>query len=344
MEYLEKIFEKGLLARSIEEIDLGKNKGIFVKIGIVSETTSFLIIRNNDATETTSEEFFGQERVVIPGSKWRGAERTYALSLLRKYNGLVPQEYERNAIEKKELLIRNPLSALYGDSSIGTGNEATSIASRIYYDWSYSFEPLGLITERFTHNTLSESGTILWDKDKGEPARNALYNTQYIKPGVKFVRFVTLENVSKELLDLAILTIMGTRRYGARTAIVGENIYNNIIAIGFSRGDKPLTSYTLLSDAWSTNNYDPEKQIAQNMEGIYGDYLLSGNDLKSYLSEVINLKDDKDKLTQYANAIVKKMQIDWKDRFEKKNNKKKKGKGEEENEDTEDQADSDLSN
>jgi len=57
------------------------------------------------------------------------------------------------------------------------------------------------------------------------------------------------------------------------------------------------------------------------MEGIYGDYLLGGNDLKSYLSEVIKLKDDKDKLTQYANAIVKKMQIDWKDRFEKKNNK-----------------------
>jgi len=343
MEYLEKVFEKGLIARRIEEIDLGKNKGIFVKIGIVSETTSFLIIRNNDATETTSEEFFGQERVVVPGSKWRGAERTYALSLLRKYNGLVPQEYERNAIEKKELLIRNPLSALYGDSSIGSGSEATSIASRIYYDWSYSFEPLGVITERFTHNTLSESGTILME-EQGKTASNALYNTQYIKPGVKFVRFVTLENVSKELLDLAILTIMGTRRYGARTAIVGENIYNNIIAIGFSKGDKPLTSYTLLSNAWSTNNYDPEKQIAQNMAEIYGDYLLSGNDLKSYLSEVIKLKDDKDKLTQYANAIVKKMQNDWKDRFEKKKDKRKKGKGEEENEDTEGQADSDLSN
>jgi CRISPR-associated protein Csc2 len=339
MEYLEKIFEKGLIARSIDEIDLGKNKGIFVKIGIVSETKGFLIIRNNDPTETTSEEFFGQERVVIPGSKWRGAERTYALSLLRKFNGLVPQEYERNAIEKKELLIRNPLSALYGDSSIGSGIEASSIASRIYYDWSYSFEPLGLITERFTHNTLSESGTILMEEE-GKTARNAIYNTQYIKPGVKFVRFVTLENVSKELLDLAILTIMGTRRYGARTAIVGENIYNNIVGIGFSRGDKPVTSYTLLSNAWSNNNYDPEKQIAQNMTDIYGDYLLSGNELKIYLSEVTKLKDDKDKLTQYANAIVKKMQKDWKDRFEKK----KKRKGEEENEDTEDQADSDLSN
>ncbi len=338
MDYMDRIYEKGLLPKNIEEIDLGKNKGIFVKIGIVSETTGFLIIRNNEPTETTSEEFFGQERVVIPGSKWRGAERTYALSVFRKYKGLIPEGYERNAIDKKDLLINNPLSALFGDSSIATGNEATSIASRIYYDWSYSYEPLGLITERITHNTLSESGTILMD-DSGKTASNALYNTQYIKPGVKFVRFVTLENVSRELLDIAALTIIGTRRYGARTAIVGENVYNNIVAIGFSRGDRPVTSFTLLSEAWEKGVYDPQKQIIEAMKANYGENLLVGDELNSYIKDVVDLKNNETKLREYSNSIINKMKKDWKERFEKK----KKGKGGSNNEDTEDKADSDLS-
>jgi CRISPR-associated protein Csc2 len=337
MDYMERIYEKGLLPRNIEEIDLGKNKGIFVKIGIVAETTGFLIIRNNEPTETTSEEFFGQERVVIPGSKWRGAERTYALSIFRKYKGLIPQDYERNAIDKKELLINNPLSALFGDSSIGSGNEATSIASRIYYDWSYSFEPLGLITERITHNTLSESGAILME-DGGKTASNALYNTQYIKPGVKFIRFVTLENVSRELLDIASLTIIGTRRYGARTAIVGENVYNKIVAIGFSRADRPVTSYTILSEAWESGVYDPEGRILEAMKLNYGENILVGEELNAYIKDVIELKNNESKLREYSNAIVNKMKKDWKDRFEKK----KKDKGGSNNEDTEDKNESDI--
>ena len=317
MDFFENIYEKGLLTKKVDELDLGKNKGIFVKIGIISETTGFLIIRNNDPTETTSEDFYGQERVVIPGSKWRGAERTYSLSLFRKFKGLIPEGYERNAIEKKDLLIQNPLTALFGDSSIGADIEASSVASRIYYDWSYSFERLALITERITHNTLSETGTILMEKN-GEVASNALYNTQYIKPGIKFIRFVTLENVSKELLDIAVLVILGTRRYGARTAILGENVFNNIVAIGFSRKDRPITSYTILSEAWETERYEPEKMIVDKMRSVYGDNLLAGDELKSYLNSVSELKNDESKLREYSQAIVNKMKSDWKDRFEKK--------------------------
>ena len=118
----------------INEIDLKKNYGVFVKIGIVSETCGFFINRNNEATEITSETFSGEDRVLIPASKWRGAERSYLLSELRKVEGLIPSDYSRNMVLKKSSL-KNPSSLVYGDSSTGTGNEAAGIASRVFYDW-----------------------------------------------------------------------------------------------------------------------------------------------------------------------------------------------------------------
>ena len=124
----------------ISQIDLKKNHGIFLKIGIVSETCGFFINRNNEATEITSENFLNEDRLVVPASKWRGAERSYLLSELRKVGGIIPEDYSRNMATRK-VLLQNPSSLIYGDSSTGSGNEAAGIASRVFYDWSYSFSP-----------------------------------------------------------------------------------------------------------------------------------------------------------------------------------------------------------
>ncbi len=313
MSKIDEIIEKGLLARNIEESDLRKNTGIFVKIAIISETTSHLIIRNNEPTETTSEEFFGDERVVIPASKWRGAERSFILSWLRRIDGIIPKEYERNAVQKKNLL-KNPISLLYGDSSTGQNKEATSIASRNYYDWSFSFEPLPEITERLVHNSLSDSGTILMD-EKGQVQRNAIYNIQYIKPGVKFVRFVTLENVSKELLILQLIAIIGTTRYGARTAILGDNVKNKVIAIGFSKSDKPVSSYTIMEALWNKKSNNIEEEVIKQMKYSYGDDLLIQDDIENFLSETKEVMKNKDILKNICKLIVQKMDFDWKEFF-----------------------------
>ena len=120
----------------INQLDLRKNYGIFLKIGIVSETRGFFINRNNEATEITSETFMNEERLVVPASKWRGAERSYLLSELRKIEGAIPEGYSRNMATRKALL-QNPSSLIYGDSSTGSGSEAAGIASRVFYDWSY---------------------------------------------------------------------------------------------------------------------------------------------------------------------------------------------------------------
>lgn len=309
IEKLNNLIERGLLVNT-EKLDLKKNHGIYVKIGIVSETIGFLISRNNEPTELTTDNFGDEERCMVPGQKWRASERSYLLSELRKIDGIIPAGYSRNMNKKKSLLL-NPTSLLFGDSSIGSGSDMGSIASRCFYDWSYSFEPSGEISTRLTHNTLSDDGTILHDI-KGKTEANAIYNVPYIRPGVKFIRFVTLENVSLELLELELIAIMGTSRYGARTSILGDNIKNNIIAIGFSKGDKPISSYSVINEDWKSGKYDPENDILNSMIETYNESnLISGSDLEQFLKETMELRKNKEELRSKCTTIITKMDNDW---------------------------------
>lgn len=293
----------------INEIDLKKNYGVFVKIGIVSETCGFFINRNNEATEITSETFSGEDRVLIPASKWRGAERSYLLSELRKVEGLIPSDYSRNMVLKKSSL-KNPSSLVYGDSSTGTGNEAAGIASRVFYDWSYSFEPIPEITIRLTHNSISEEGTIIHEKD-GTVKKNAIFNSPYIKPGVKFIRYISVENSSIEMLALVIMAIMGTTRYGARTAILGDNIKNKIIGIGYSKKETPISSFTTVKKSWDTKKYDPEKDIIDEMKSVYKEDLITGERIHQLTSIVQGIKDDNKLIKDLCTVINTKMDRDW---------------------------------
>lgn len=305
---IEKLEERKLLLK-IEDIDLRKNYGAFLKIGIVSETIGFFINRNNEPTELTSESFLGSERLVVPAQKWRGAERSYLLSELRRAAGIIPEEYSRNMVIKKKLL-KNPSSLIFGDSSTGSGTEAAGMASRMFYDWSYSYEPLAKISVRYTHNTLSEEGTILHE-ESGTPKSNAIYNTPYVRPGVKLIRYVSMENSSREMLLLGLLAISGTTRYGARTAILGDNIRNKIVAIGFSKRETPVSSYSTIMRAWESGSYDPETLVAKEMHNAYGENLMNEEELKSLMTEVNQLRASPDQLKSMGMVLVHKMDSDW---------------------------------
>ncbi len=304
-------FGKILKLPVIGEIDLRKNQGIFVKIGVVSETTGFFINRNNESTELTSENFWEEERLVVPASKWRGAERSYLLSELRKVEGVIPTDYSRNMVERKGLL-KNPLSLIYGDSSTGKSLEAAGIASRVFYDWSYSYEPLSDITVRLLHNSLSDSGAIL-QKDEGSVKSNALYNTPYVKPGVKLIRFISLENVSIEMFALVMMAIVGTTRYGARTAILGDNMTNKVVSIGISKMETPVSSYTVMKNAWDSKKYEPEADILKAMKDAYGENLIYGDKINDLIGKILRMRSDKQLLSDICRQINAKMENDWKE-------------------------------
>jgi len=312
-------FERNEWVLPLNKLDLGKNYGIFLKIGIVSTTTGYFIDRNNEATEITSEEFNGENRIIVPAAKWRGAERTFILSVLRKA-GLVDPEYSRNMVKKKAQL-SNPASLLWGDSSTGNSNEAAGIASRSFYDWSYSFEPKSEIILKLMHNTLGDDGSILKDdKEKSKVAPNAIYNTNYIVPNVKFVRFITLENVSFEMLLLQLMAILGTTRYGARTAILGDNMHNQVVSISGAKGDKPITSYTIMERAWKEGKYEPEKMIIEAIQNNYSQ-ILKDIELGELLDIAKNLINNAEDLKKIYEPLNKKMKEDWKHLFKKDSKK-----------------------
>lgn len=316
----------------ISQIDLKKNHGIFLKIGIVSETCGFFINRNNEATEITSENFLNEDRLVVPASKWRGAERSYLLSELRKVGGIIPEDYSRNMATRK-VLLQNPSSLIYGDSSTGSGNEAAGIASRVFYDWSYSFEPLAKISLRLTHNSLSDEGTILHEQS-GNIKSNAIFNSPYIKPGVKLIRYISVENCSVEMLALILMAISGTTRYGARTAILGDNIKNKIIAIGHSKRETPISSYTSVKKSWESGEYRPEEAVLSDMKESYGERLMDGEKLYTLLKLVNAIKSDKELLKEMCTVLNTKMNKDWLD-FWGEAVKKEKGTKQKNLEDTE---------
>jgi len=304
------LIDKGYLI-DLKDLDIRKSYGKVLKIGIVSKTISYFIDRNNDAREITSDEFKGKIRAIVPASKWRGPEKTYSTALMRKFN-LISAKYARNMIEKKEDM-KNPMSLLFGDMSVS--DNAAAIASRSYYDWSYSYEELTEISMNLQHNSLDDSGAILrkWDKQKknSNTAPNAIYDTNYIKPDTKFIRFITLENISPEMLYLQIATTIGTTRYGGRTAILGDNIENNIIAIGFSKGEKPISSYTIMEKAWENDNYEPEKLLLDEMNNIYGNDSIAGDDLNNIIKKSRDsLKDIKTAEYVYR-PLIEKIDEQW---------------------------------
>ncbi|MHB1812310.1 MAG: type I-D CRISPR-associated protein Cas7/Csc2 [Thermoplasmataceae archaeon] len=304
----EKMVENKWIKR-ISDLDLRKNFGDYIKIGIVSETTGFFICRNNEATEITSEEFENEERVLVPAQKWRGAERSYLLSELRKVGGLIPTDYKRNMVKEK-IFLKSPSSLIFGDTSIGSGNEMASIASRTFYDWAYGYEPLGLVSTRQTHNSLSEEGTILHD-EKGKTLPNAIYNIQYIKPGVKFIRYITMENSSIEMLQFQLMAILGTTRYGGRTAILGDNIKNKIVAIGFSKGDTTVSSFTTMKEAWKLEKYEPEKLVEEVMTRNYNKSLIKGDEIEKLMDGILILRNDKEEIKRIGQQLIAKMESDW---------------------------------
>jgi len=307
---------------NLSALDLRKNHGIFLKIGIVSETTGFFINRNNEATETTSEIFMDEDRLVVPASKWRGAERSYLLSEIRKVTGIIPDEYSRNMVTRKELL-KNPTSLIFGDSSTGSSSEAAGIASRVFYDWAYSFEPLANITIRVTHNSLSEDGTILHE-NTGDVKSNAIYNTPYVKPGVKLIRYVTVENCSIEMLALVVMAITGSTRYGARTAVLGDNMKNTICGIGASKQEKSLSSFTTLMKIWKNDSYNAFETVKSDMREAYGEHLIEGERLEKFVKEVALIRNNKDQLKEICELINAKISTDWSEFFGSNKNKKKK--------------------
>jgi len=285
---------------SLKEDNLNRH----IKIAIVSETKNVFINRNNSPKTTTSHVIDDEARVMVPGQKWKGKEQSKMVQIARELD-IMPEAYKQNQIEDDTGLL-NPVSIIFGDS-VTADNQGSNTRGRINYDWSYSYKPVRQITKKIQHNTLEEDGTI--KKDESDPtsvASSALHKTQYVIPGVKFVRFNTLTNVSAELFLFYLVGVMSTHAYGARTSIACDNMKNDIVAISFGDAEQPVSAYSLLEEYWEDGE-EPGgyKEVATDrMSTAYGpEKTLTGDELEELLNVVRELMRDNESLKEMLEGI-----------------------------------------
>jgi CRISPR-associated protein Csc2 len=246
---------------------LGKNQLGHMRIAIVRETVGPFICRSTDPEASiTLRMTVDREVIEVPARKFKAPEKLLGLKICREMN--VVNANVRYNVLKEPIHLANPNSVLFGDS-VTVENEAASLPSRARYDWSYSLRHFLDITDNLQHNALSESGTM-WDPDTGE-FRQSLFTVQYVLPGSLFPHFVTLLNVTPELLVHFLTCVLSANSYGAQTAASNSNFRNHIVAIGWFGFEAPLTPFTISRD-WKADDQVDLKSVKNKMVSLMGGY------------------------------------------------------------------------
>lgn len=250
------------------------NKIGVIKLAFVREVINPMIIRNNAANEVnTFNAPDGRELVEIPARKLKSKEKRLGLMICRSKN-VVDEGVRYNSIFDVKHLA-NPNSVLFGDSV--TQSDGGALVSRVVYDWAYSLRDVDnqseTISKELQHNSLSEDGTIIKDRDVTIKAKSksgtkvasqSLHSVKYVMPGTLFPHFVTIDNTTPELLAHLLYCILNEHKYGAQSTTMGSNMNNHLIGIAFSDFEKPINSYTISKDWYVQQNAtkEGEKQTA----------------------------------------------------------------------------------
>ncbi len=235
--------------------DLKENRLGHIKLAFVREIINPLIIRSTDAEATITLAIIDNREIVeIPPRKLKSREKLLGLLLCREFNVIDNNVHYNSILDSNHL--NNPNSILFGDS-VTQSQDAAALPSRAIYDWAYSLRDVKDVTDKLQHNSMSEDGTILKDKDFNpkqddgtKVASQALYQTEYVLPNTFFPHFITVDNISTELFVHLLLCVLNQYRYGAQTTTNANNMINHLVGIGFADFEKPINSYTI-SKNWN---------------------------------------------------------------------------------------------
>lgn len=250
------------------------NKIGVIKLAFVREVINPMIIRNNAANEVnTFNAPDGRELVEVPARKLKSKEKRLGLMICRNKN-VVDKDVRYNSIFDVKHLA-NPNSVLFGDSV--TQSDGGALVSRVVYDWAYSLRDVDtqteVITKELQHNSLSEDGTIIKDRDVNIKAKKdsgtkvasqSLHTVKYVMPGTLFPHFVTIDNTTPELLLHLLYCILNEHKYGAQTTTMGSNMNNHLVGIAFSDFEKPINSYTISKD-WYAQKEEGKATTVANL-------------------------------------------------------------------------------
>lgn len=297
---------------------LGQNNPNRIVIGLIRETVAPFINRSTVPDETiTANIGVGEnikEVVEVPARKFKSKEKLLGIRLCKLY-GVMDKSYRYNSLDDIKQL-NNPASAIFGDTLVLGENAGTGmLPSRVLYSSSYSVIDKSIITERLTHNALSDNGTM-WDAKEGKN-RQSLFETEYVVPGTYFPAFLTLIDPTPEALYFVLATLKETS-YGAQTSITGSNFKNNVVFIMGCHNEPAISSYTISRDWDSKIEINMENLTKFMLDSVksntYSSYqILEGSELEElekYLDNVPyeislnsfkDLSKDVDELLNFAN-------------------------------------------
>ncbi|MFW5982945.1 MAG: type I-D CRISPR-associated protein Cas7/Csc2 [bacterium] len=282
-----------------------------IKIALLREVVNPMIIRSNFADETiTFKASEDKDIVEIPARKMKSKEKLRGLKICREMK-VIDDSFRYNVIKKSEYLA-NPNSILFGDS-VTESSDSVGITSRVIYDWAYSIRDVNEITDTFQHNALSEGGTM-WNEEEGK-LRQSLFQVQYVMPKTYFPHFLTLENVTPELLVHLLSSVLHENRYGAQSTTLGANMVNHLVGIGFDKFEAPVNSFSI-SDKWKEgedmNFGNVKAAIETAMKGYYGDNFKEGKPFKELIDTLWNgntLQEHYNKAQQDCEKLLKETKV-----------------------------------
>ena len=286
------------IPRFIKLVFLRKTIAKFIN---VSDPQEGIIIMNS----------FGKDVIVVPARKLKSCEKQKGLRTSRLFE-VIDEKVRYNSFDNSEQL-KNPNSITFGDS-VTKSNDAVGLPAKAIYDWAYSIQLAGdqSITKNFQHNSLSENKTILKDADVGgkdgtKVASQAIHSVSYVNPGVYFPHCIHLDNVTEEIFFHLIHSVLNTHRYGAQTNVIGNNMLNSLIAVGFGNYEPPFNSY-VVSEAWNTSetlqevtDQNVREFIWRMLQEMYPDGGLI-TDTSALLNFIMNVSRNRSLMQQIYNA------------------------------------------
>lgn len=291
-----------------------KNIGT-VTLVTIREAVAPVVFRNAEQ-EITDIEFDDETYVRAVPNKFKYAERSRGLQILRAYGvgGRLPQN--KTVLQKSQ----KPSDAfdlntlVFGDSA-NHDNRILPVRAAVSYSDGLSLMPKHLCVDETFHNRAMEDGT-LFDADQEKNSEN-LFSRHYILPGTLMVQVLSTRGrvLPPEGLDHLLLSMGIAGLYGGQTAVTGVNIRTHLVGLYGAAFERPLASpYEILKKLNEGPGGDlNKKDSSAAIEAIHGimapvhDTVMPPEPLQAYQQQLVaNFEENNAELKEnYIRAAEK---------------------------------------
>lgn len=236
-----------------------------------------VIVRNSTAEKAETQQFDTGDDTDQPfltaqanGEKFRSKERNTGIERLRALDNtfdgeidLIHDEYRYNEVASLEEAVNLDIVTYGGVDT--QSRDSFQFTSRAIEPYTYTVEPYSMDPDDSEkRNSVYESGTM---QDRDGRQSTSLYELRPVSPSNAFLHFITLTTGHPAMLLYVLHNLLNTDMYGARTAITGRNIRNNILGLIVATEEATLSTGEYLAE-YHTAHETLERNIADYLTDV----------------------------------------------------------------------------